>query len=70
MFHRFNVKMDIKWSLPTVILITCCNKYIQSQIPRWNGALIFYSATFATNLTFAMLLLNLVPFIAQKRKID
>lgn len=62
--------MDVKWSLPTVILITCINKYILSQIPRWNGAFIFYSATFATNLSFAVLLLNFVPLIAQKRKID
>lgn len=67
-FKRFNIQMDFKWSVPAVIVITCINKYILSQIPRWNGALIFYSATFAANLAFVMLLLNIVPLIAQKRK--
>lgn len=60
--------MDIKWSLPAVIVITCLNKYALGQIPRWNGAVIFYSATFATNLAFIMLLLNVVPLIARKPK--
>ncbi|XP_031619959.1 glucose-6-phosphatase 2 [Contarinia nasturtii] len=66
---RFNIQMDVKWSLPSVFIITCLNKYILSQIPRWNGAIIFYSATFATNLAFIVVLLNIVPLIARKRKI-
>lgn len=65
---RFNIQMDFKWSVPAVIIITCINKYILSQIPRWNGALIFYSATFGANLAFVLLLLNIVPLIADKRK--
>lgn len=67
--RRFNIELDFKWSLPTIITIMCINKYALGQIPRWNGAAIFYSATFAHSLTFIMLLLNVVPLIARKPKI-
>lgn len=70
LFHfRFNIELDFKWSLPAIIAIMCINKYALGQIPRWNGAAIFYSATFAHSLTFIMLLLNVVPLIARKPKI-
>lgn len=67
--NRFNIPLDIKWSIPTVATIMCLNKYVLGQIPRWNGALIFYSATFVTNVLFVQLLLHIVPRIARKRKI-
>lgn len=67
--YRFNIPLDIKWSLPTVTTITCLNKYILGQIPRWNGALIFFTATFVTNMLFVQLLLHIVPRIARKPKI-
>lgn len=68
-FNRFNIQLDIKWSLPTVISIACLNKYVIGQIPRWNGALIFFSATFVANALFVQLLLHIVPRIARKPKI-
>lgn len=66
--NRFNIQLDIKWSLPTVILIGWLNKYAIDGIPRWN-AIVFYSATFVANALFVQLLLNIVPRIAAKRKI-
>lgn len=66
--YRFNIELDIKWSLPTVVSITYLNNYMIGQIPRWNGALIFFTATFVANMLFVQLLLHIVPRIARKPK--
>lgn len=51
-----------------VIGIVCINKYLIGQIPRFNGPLIFYSATFFANFLFIIVFVNLVPFIAKNNQ--
>lgn len=67
--HRFYIELEVKWSLPTVTIIIFLYKYAVDQIPRTNGAILFYGSTFLVNLAFVFILMKLVTKIAAKPKI-
>lgn len=65
---RCNTRLELKWSVPVVIALIIGNSILCSNIPRWNGFVIFYGCGFAANLMFVVALLVIVPYLGNRNR--